>query len=412
MSEIFQLLTLLEETSKRTEKENLLLRYSSERLRQVINYALDPRKVFYLKRFEKVEPLTSDLGYWSDEFWDLLDDLRTRRLTGNAAVQAQKNLCLHMSHENQEILRRILIKDLRCGVSTATVNKVFPNLVPVFSIMAAHGFNENKVEYPCYAEPKIDGIRAVAFINGHLPEDVVFYSRSGKEFESLNSIAEELVKVFPVGWVIDGEVKVPGTFQKSSSTILRTVNMKDNPEIFYSVFDAMTIEEFDNKKCHNEYWKRRQWFVDKIDNAKEKHIFYWTAYRCNSITDINRAYEEFRELGHEGAMIKQNNGKYEFKRSDNWMKIKPEETVDLEVIGFQKGSGKNSEILGNLLVDYKGKECSVGTGFSDELRTEIWNNQDKYLGAIAEITFTEETDDGVMRHNRFERFRTFKGEKV
>ena len=67
------------------------------------------------------------------------------------------------------------------------------------------------------------------------------------------------------------------------------------------------------------------------------------------------------------------------------------QSCDLKIIGFEEGQGRLKNTLGKLICDYKGFELGVGSGFSDELRNEIWNNQNEYLGRIAEIQYFEET---------------------
>ena len=65
--------------------------------------------------------------------------------------------------------------------------------------------------------------------------------------------------------------------------------------------------------------------------------------------------------------------------------------LDLEIIGFEEGTNKNAGKLGAILVNYKDNVVKVGSGFSDELREEIWQNQDKWLGRTAVIQYFEET---------------------
>ena len=90
------------------------------------------------------------------------------------------------------------------------------------------------------------------------------------------------------------------------------------------------------------------------------------------------------------------------------------ETVDLRIIGFEEGSSKNAGKLGALIVDYKGNEVGVGSGFTDFDREFIWNNQDQYLGKICEVQYFEESknkDGGVsLRFPVFKHLRTDKTE--
>ena len=98
---------------------------------------------------------------------------------------------------------------------------------------------------------------------------------------------------------------------------------------------------------------------------------------------------------------------YVCKRTDTILKVKVMKTCDLKVTGFEEGIGKYTGKLGALIVDYKGFNCGVGSGFSDYDREYIWDNRDEYLGRIIEVQFFEESknQDGGLSL----RFPVFKG---
>jgi len=82
---------------------------------------------------------------------------------------------------------------------------------------------------------------------------------------------------------------------------------------------------------------------------------------------------------------------YVCKRTDTILKVKVMQTCDLKVIGFEKGTGRNEDRLGAMIVNYKGYNVGVGSGFSDMDREYIWNHQGEYLGKIVEIQYFEES---------------------
>ena len=84
--------------------------------------------------------------------------------------------------------------------------------------------------------------------------------------------------------------------------------------------------------------------------------------------------------------------------------------MDLEIIGFEEGSGRLADTLGAILVRYKnGNIVKVGSGFSDELREQIWQNRESHLGTICSIRYFEETTNAEggmsLRFPIFEDFR-------
>ena len=133
-----------------------------------------------------------------------------------------------------------------------------------------------------------------------------------------------------------------------------------------------------------------------------------------------KTFKEFNNetvaAGFEGIMVKDPKATYRTKRTDAWLKIKPFITVDLEVVGFENGKAESkfANTLGGLVcrgVD-QGKlvEVTVGGGYSEELREEIWSNRDKVLGRIVEIkgdvlTKSQDSDVWSLRFPVFMGFR-------
>jgi DNA ligase-1 len=116
-------------------------------------------------------------------------------------------------------------------------------------------------------------------------------------------------------------------------------------------------------------------------------------YEGTNTKEIERLLTIAREAGKEGVMVKDRDGVYEWGRGQSIVKVKVFHDIDLKVIGFNEGTGKNKNNLGSLIVDYNGYEVGVGSGLTDEMRKEIWNNQKKYLGKTAEIIYFEETEN-------------------
>ena len=106
--------------------------------------------------------------------------------------------------------------------------------------------------------------------------------------------------------------------------------------------------------------------------------------------EILEILDEYRNKGAEGLMINLDDVYY-FKRTKSLIKLKVMSTIDLRVVGFEEGNNKNKGKLGAVLVKYKDNIVKVGSGWVDSDREEVWNNQDKYLGKILEISYFEET---------------------
>lgn len=92
-------------------------------------------------------------------------------------------------------------------------------------------------------------------------------------------------------------------------------------------------------------------------------------------------------------MINIDDAPYQFKRTNDLLKVKVMQDADLLITGVQEGSGRFKGTLGSLIVSYKGNQVGVGSGLSDEMRSSIWNDPDRFIGRIATIQYFEETKD-------------------
>lgn len=365
-------------------------------------------------------------------FKELCDLLSTRQLTGDDARSAIE-LALSASKKDQwnNWYRRILIKDLRCGVSEKTVNKVKKNAVPVFECMLAHdGANhEKKITGKKLLEPKLDGVRCITVVD-YESRTVTQYTRNGKVLENFSHIANGLLdNIDDIGrsYVLDGEV-----VSRSFQDLMKQVHRKDNvqaQDARLMLFDILPLSEF--KKGKSIMGQRRRTNLLKtlkpvFDKAGHIDIISQTEVNLDEYVG-ELQFKEFNktaiEQGFEGIMIKDPDAVYECKRSTSWLKQKPFIEVSLAVIAVEEGTGKNEGRLGAIICegedDGRQIRVNVGSGFTDDQRNEFWAGQDNLVGQIVEVradaaTRSQDSEDVYsLRFPRFLRFRGFKaGEKI
>jgi DNA ligase-1 len=132
--------------------------------------------------------------------------------------------------------------------------------------------------------------------------------------------------------------------------------------------------------------------------------------------DVMRRFAEASvEQGYEGIMIKDLDAPYECKRSSAWMKWKPTITVDLNITGFEEGTGRNAGRLGAIICEGVDNDrtirVNVGSGLSDDDRDRYWHARNNLLGHLVEVQADAVTQnqDGTysLRFPRFLRFRDF-----
>ena len=397
--------------------------------------AYNPYYTFHVKQVPESEGIEHAENPWP-VFWGLLEGLRTRSFSGHRARDAiLETMKQFDSVEWNNLCRRVLIKDLRCGISEKTLNKVLGKTewrIPVFSCQLAQDSTDQpkKLKGIKRLECKLDGVRVLAVVQG---TDVTLYSRNGKQFENFPQIAEAIEehrKAFlniPHGgrFVLDGEI-VGESFQKLMKQAHRKSDAVTDGMV-YHVFDIIPLDSFVEGHYNAQQHKR----IEMLERVRallpeDGPIQVMNGLDVDLDTaeghDIMQRYAEAAvEGGFEGIMIKSMDAPYLCKRTDSWMKWKPTITVDLKIVGFEQGTGRNADRLGAIICegDDNGRHIcvNVGSGLSDGDRDEYWRSRDLLLGHLVEIqadAVTQNQDGSYsLRFPRFLRFRDFEaGEKV
>ena len=419
----------LETHTSRLDKEAILKAAHEEGLPEFfegLRMALDPLVTFGVKQVpEKKDPTGQGLDW--DSFVAMAEKLQNRELTGHAARDA---ILIQMATATQEQwndwYRRILIKDLRCGVSEKTVNKVAPGTVPVFTCALAHDSakHEKKMVGSKQVEVKLDGVRVITIIQG---DKVEMFSRNGKQFHNFEHICDEIravLKDYPAPYplVLDGEV-MSANFQD----LMKQVHRKDNVEASDAVlhlFDTIPLGCFQKGSWDKPQWFRssitQQWVKDHKNTLKHVQALEFETLNL----DTPEGQERFVELnkaavdgGYEGVMIKDIDAPYECKRTHAWLKAKPFIEVTLEVIDVEEGTGRNEGRLGALVCrgedDGRMVEVNCGSGFSDSDRDTFWNSRDALINQLVEVRADAITQNQDGTYSlRFPRFKTFRGFEV
>ena len=398
-----------------TKKEKFAALTGMDEIGQrLVREALDPFRVFGVRQYEPPKYFNTEDKHF-DCFFLLLDDLHSRKLTGNAARDAVTATLGLFTKDTAKYLARVINKDLDCGANQSTFNKIYPGLVPNFEVMLASKIDEKyKWEFPCIAEAKYDGTRLIAVCENGVVE---YFSRSGKPSDFCNGLFdEELAKIearlgAPV--VVDGEAL--------ASNFTETLNAKGGKGVeakkalrFYA-FDIMFLSQWKAQECDRPQYKRsgnletliKELGLTLIKKSKSKTI--------NNLEEAKAFYKEMLAEGYEGLIIKKMNGLYEFDRSKNWSKWKPVLDFDLKIVGIFEGRGRLEGTAGGFELEGEDEngnkiETSCGSGFSDELRDDIWKNKKKYLGKIAmleaqEMTKSKNSDTYSLRFPVFIKIR-------
>lgn len=426
------IIRILEDHPSRLNKEGIIeaeAKFDNTELFEGFKLALSPFITFGVKQVPVHKGPDGEGLEW-EAFKELCYLLQTRNLTGDDARNAIE-LAMNASTQNQwnDWYRRILIKDLRCGVSEKTVNKVKKGFIPVFECMLAHdGANhEKKIAGVKLLEPKLDGVRCITIID-YDARTVTMYSRNGKILENFSHITDNLlthIDDFERSYVLDGEI-ISTSFQALMKQVHRKDNVKANDAVLM-LFDIVPLAEFQTGKSTMGQRRRSKLLASMkptFDRVGNIGVIPQTEVDLDGYVG-ELQFKEFNQTaideGYEGIMIKDADAKYECKRSASWLKMKPFIEVSLEVTDVEEGTGRNAGRLGALVCsgqdDGKSIIVNVGSGFSDGDRTEFWDSRDSLAGQIVEVRADAVTQnqDGTysLRFPRFLRFRGFRaGEKI
>lgn len=419
----------LEEHSSRLNKEAIIeAQKDNTELFEGFNLALSPYITFGVKKVPLFSGPDGQGLPWV-AFQELCHLLSTRQLTGDDARTAIE-LALGASTKSQwnDWYRRILIKDLRCGVSEKTINKIKKNAVPVFECMLAHdGANhEKKITGKKLLEPKLDGVRVITIVDVEAGT-ATMYSRNGKVLENfghITSAIEANIKLFDRSIVLDGEM-VSSSFQALMKQVHRKSDAQTD-DARLMLFDILPLSEFKKGKSvlgqlrRSSILRGMKAIFDKIGSIDIIPQIEVNLDEYVGELQFKQYNKEAIEAGYEGIMIKDVDAVYECKRSVSWLKQKPFIEVSLTIVGIEPGTGKNEGKMGAVICegedDGKFIRVNVGSGWTDDQRAEI---DDEVIGQVLEvradaITRSQDSEDVYsLRFPRALRFRGFaKGEKI
>ena len=419
----------LEADNSRLKKEAIIKRESDAdniRFFNGICMALDGFRTFGI---QKVPVSKKDgTGITQTEFDDVVRQLEDRTLTGNAMKDTIQVLCDSSKMEQwNDWYRRILIKDLRCGITHKTVNKFSTMKVPVFDCMLAtdSAKHEKKMVGEMIIEPKLDGVRVIAICDVD-KDEVKLFSRNGKEllnFPEINKQFDDALDQMSESMVFDGEV-MSDDFQ----TLMREIHRKGGAktkDAKLNLFDCMPLGDFMAGGCDGDIMTRKT-MLEKFEFGSNINLVEYVKMNLSE-ADGQKQFADYNKLcidrGFEGIMVKPITGIYECKRSTLWLKVKPFIEVSLKVVDVEEGTGRNAGKLGALVVEGtdmdKFIKTNVGSGLTDTDRETFWEAKDKLIGQIVEVRADaitqnqDTTNEWSLRFPRFLRFRGFEpGEKL
>lgn len=318
----------------------------------------------------------------------LIQDFKVRHL-GYSYDSEPTELC--------KLFDAIVTKNVQLGIDAKTINKVIPGLIPEFNVQLSNKYFDKPevVEGKEFVlTTKIDGSRIIA-----MKDDgkVSFWTRQGQKYEGLVDLEKELLECSNDNFVFDGEIVAIDTDKentyKNTMKLSRTKDLEKHG-LKMLVFDYMPIANFKAQKCPVMYSTRRAQLSAIFDLNSFKYFeLLPMLYKGTDTSMITKILEEQVSKGEEGIMINICAAPYEFKRTNNLLKVKKFQDTEVEVIGYEEGTNKLAGTLGAFVCKYKNNEVRVGSGLTDEDRAYFWANRDKFLGKFITVKYFETSID-------------------
>jgi len=400
MTKLNQFIEDMRATSSSTQKVQIIKNANSH-IHKVLEYTYNPFKQYYVtsKTCKKNSHLVNERfsnGY--KDVFHLLDDLTNRVVTGHDAI-ALVNGCANKFKDN-ELIYKIIDKNLDIRAGDKVINKAVPNLIPTFSVALAQEY-KGKCDWDdrWYASRKLDGVRCLAVVDEN--RVCTLYSRMGKELTTLNRVKESIENTGIINHVFDGEICLLDEngnedFQGVMKELRRKDHQIENPR--FMIFDMMHKSEFDAGKGNTPLTERlrmlRAWqggrftcgqtlqYVDQVQINDDDHFETWN--------------KKSLEKGWEGFMLRKNVG-YEGKRSKNLVKVKKFHDAEYEVIDYdtdtaevvRNGRSETIEMLSQVWIEHKGHKVKVGSGWTHDQRLQYMDGS--IVGKVITVQYFEET---------------------
>lgn len=379
---ILAILDKLAANNSRNFKIDTLTAYKNdELLRTVVELALDPFTQFYQRKIPKYSPAAANQADTLASVIPSLAQLSSRAVTGNAAIEYLTKLLSSLTADDAQVLERIVLKDLKCGVAASTVNSVWPGLVHEYPVMLCSQFDEklvNKIKWPAAVQLKMDGMRFNAIVvNGKCE----FRSRNGKEINLLGCLEQEFVHIADgKNVVFDGELLVETGIggvadRQTGNGILNkavkgTISQTEAASVRATLWDMIPYDKFVAGVDTTPYLIRFARLESLSLPAKVRLV---NSQLVQSYDDAKSIFQIFLDQGQEGIILKDLNGPWENKRAKHQIKFKGELECDLRIVGIQAGTGKYDGLLGAILCESEDGvvKVAVGSGFNDEQRRTL-----------------------------------------
>ena len=391
-------------TNSNSDKLEVLKTYTQyESVCKALNYTYDTYKQYGVTsaNCKKNSDLMGHPNTYGSLF-TLLDDLNNRVCTGHAAI-ANVNRFVHENYIYKDLIFNIIDRNLKTRSTASMINKVKPGLIPTFDVALAKAFDEKtqkKVNWEdrWFVSRKLDGVRCLTVIDAN--GEPKFFSRQGKEFLTLDHLKLDIKALGLKNTVLDGEVCILNeNGNEDFAGIIKEIKRKDHTIVkpYYWMFDMLSMEDFNSKTSEITFGQR---ITDLLDLSLGKGLTLIGVLPQEICNDqiFSAMMAQSKANGWEGLMLRKD-AAYKGKRSDEILKVKQMFDDEYIVVDLENdvhrvivdGAEVEELMLKNVIIEHKGNQVRVGSGFSHEQRRHYFENPNEILGKQITVQYFEES---------------------
>lgn len=416
--EILQILQTLSEISGTNDKvQYLITNVSNHAFVDVCRLALDPLMNF---GFKTIPNRLDNVGV-IDDVETTVDKIRQLINThySNSTIDHLNSIIQCTDQDGYELIKRMITKDLRCGVQLAlfnraiiSYNKMFnDDIEPIFSYpcMLTSAYSEKLINKLFANNPylicqqKCDGMRFNAVVDNNC--NVTFYGRSGKQIHINDDRFYKLFEQFGPSVVVDGELLIDGKQDGSAAdrkigngilnkAVRATITEAESKHITAVLWDIIPLENFrklvDNSRYEDRY-NRLSGMINRVET--DDRIFLVETIKVANVDQVMEMFNRMIEQNKEGVIVKSPNAVWKDVRSTEMCKVKAELTCELRVNSITAGTGRFEGMVGalNCSTDDRTVQVAVGTGFTELQRQQLFN--DEIIGKVISVVYNARIHD-------------------
>ena len=405
----FNVIETIANTPGKNDKQKLLESWMGDKdFADIIVRSLNPFITYGIAKRFPVVPNGTNADFDASTI-DLLNDLASRGLTGNAAKDALGEHLARLNEGSYELLWRIILKDLRAGFGDSSVNKVAKGTIPTFPYQRCclpkdSNLDEWDWENGIISQEKADGM----YCNTNKDQGgvITMTTRQGNplpverfpeiEWEIQNTVLPDTQTHGEILVEVDGVVVKRAIGNGIINRVLDGGDFLPNERPVLRVWDQIALSSVAPKcKINHAYSSRLAVLLKQLQALLPMHkpsevtpLFYTgkavQLIETRIVHSIKEAYAHYLEVLRrkgEGTIVKKKEAIWKDGTSKDQVKLKLEAPCELEVYGYEDGNGKNAAMFGSLKCRTSDHLLAVNvSGFSDALRREIWENIEEWTG--------------------------------